>query len=163
MTKAIFFLAPSGTNGCVHFRGRNRYLRGLLAGRRIVCGGRWCGGSRIGDGGVMAAVVMKPIKETAKRNIGSLLCARSLNTGYPEPHAIAVKRLTAQYRDRSILEPRRLVLPRSSTTPNRARLRQPHRPWTTAPGSYYERGRLSCGMPDDQLVLPPPAPTYRLI
>jgi hypothetical protein len=42
----------------------------------------------------MAAVVMKPTKETTKRNIGSLLCARSLNTGYPEPDPTAVKRLT---------------------------------------------------------------------
>jgi hypothetical protein len=34
---------------------------------------------------------------------------------------------------------------------------------TTAPGSYYERGRLSCGMLNDELVLPTPAPAYRLI
>ena len=31
------------------------------------------------------------------------------------------------------------------------------------PGSYYERGRLSCSMPNDELVLPAPAPTHRLI
>ena len=33
---------------------------------------------------------------------------------------------------------------------------------TTAPGSYYERGWLSCGMPDDELVLPTPASTHSL-
>ena len=113
--------------------------------------------------GCMEAVVMKPIKETAKRNIGSLPCARSLNTGYPEPDALAVKRLTAQNRDRFTLELRRLVLPRSSTTPNRATASGPSADDNWPPGSYYKRGRLSCGMHDDKLVLPAPAPTQRLI
>jgi hypothetical protein len=33
---------------------------------------------------------------------------------------------------------------------------------TTAPGSYYERRRLFCGMLNDELVLPTPASTHSL-